>query len=88
VWKNWGSRPGHPSKPGNPGIGSGGGLCAESGSITLRNSTVEFNSASDTGGGLFIAGKANVCLDAFTSVNVINNTAPSHSNIDGSYKLC
>jgi hypothetical protein len=51
---------------------------------------VEYNSASDTGGGLYIVGgnNANVCLDAFTVANVINNTAPNHPGIYGSYKHC
>jgi hypothetical protein len=47
------------------------------------NDTVEYNSASDNGGGLYIVGgnHANVCLDAFTAANVINNTAPNHPDI-------
>jgi hypothetical protein len=81
-----------PGKPGNPGNGSGGALYAAGGTITLLNDTVEFNNASDAGGGLYIVGgnkpNALVCLDAFTVANVINNTAARYSDIFGSYQTC
>jgi len=47
------------------------------------NDTLEFNAA-NIGGGLDIAGKANVSLNPFTVANVINN---SPDNIYGSYTL-
>ena len=73
-------------KPGpQPGNGSGGGLYVAGGTVTLNSDTVEYNTAYDTGGGVYIEGNAKVCLDAFTVANVFNN---SPDNIYGSYTIC
>jgi len=64
--------------------GYGGGLYVAGGTVTLVNDTVESNKAW-YGGGLFIANGATVCIDAFTRANVINNTATTDPNIDGTY---
>jgi hypothetical protein len=39
-------------------------------------------------GGLVIGGQIPTCLDAFTVANVVNNTAASDPNIEGSYTIC
>lgn len=65
--------------------GGGGMYIAQYGALTLTNDTVQFNTAATTGGGMYIASGAVVYLDAFTLDHVINNTAPKHKNIDGSF---
>jgi hypothetical protein len=66
---------------------SGGGLYVADGTVTLSNDTVESNSASSAGGGICIASLATVYIDPFTLAHVINNTAPTDPNIDGTYIL-
>jgi hypothetical protein len=72
---------------GGVGGGLGGGLyvCSAS-TLTLSDDTVQSNTAATAGGGFYIASGAAVYLDAFTRANVINNTAPTDPNIDGSYQ--
>jgi predicted outer membrane repeat protein len=53
--------------------------------VTLSNDTVESNSASSAGGGIYIASLATVYIDPFTLAHVINNTAAIDPNIDGTY---
>ncbi len=75
------------------GSGFGGALYANSGTtVTLCSDTVEFNAASTSGGGIYIAPKTAAYLDSFTVANTINNTDSSGTNgstanIDGSYIL-
>ena len=63
----------------------GGGLDVAGGTVTLSNDTVESNSASSAGGGICIASLATVYIDPFTLAHVINNTASTDPNIDGTY---
>jgi hypothetical protein len=65
----------------------GGGLYVAGGTVTLSNDTVESNSASSAGGGIYIAPLATVSIDPFTRAHVINNTASTDPNIDGTYIL-
>jgi hypothetical protein len=81
------------------GSGFGGGLYLDgAATVTLCSDTVEFNAASAyfggqaEGGGVHIAPKSTVYLDAFTVANTVNNTDGSGTNegtanIDGSYIL-
>jgi hypothetical protein len=88
------------------GAGYGGGLYVANGTVTLRGDTVQSNVAAGGlgkqgngtgyskafGGGVFIASKATLYLDAFTLDNTVNNkdssgTNGSTANIDGSYTL-
>jgi hypothetical protein len=64
---------------------SGGGLYVAGVTVTLSNDTVESNSASSAGGGIYIATAATVSIDPFTLAHVINNTASTDPNIDGTY---
>jgi len=65
----------------------GGGLYVAGGTVTLTNDTVESNVATNYGygGGIYIASGATVYIDAFTLAHVINNTASTDPNIDGTY---
>jgi hypothetical protein len=68
--------------------GEGGGLYLAGGTVTLCSDTVANNTAtggSGLGGGLFIDAGATVYLD--TQTKVVNNTAASSPDIDGSYTL-
>jgi hypothetical protein len=87
------------------GNGLGGGLYVGAGAIvTMCSDTIAFNVASGgaggsgapsgqgEGGGIYIASKTTVYLDAFTVSNALNNTDSSGTNgttanIDGSYVL-
>jgi hypothetical protein len=79
------------------GDGFGGGLYAAAGTVvTLCADAVQSNAASGGtgtkngqgyGGGLFIVNNAIVYLDAVTLANILNNTAGTDPNIDGSYIL-
>jgi hypothetical protein len=81
---------------GSDGNGVGGGLFVTSAStgswtLTLHNDTITSNSAHGnfgSGGGLVIGGQIPACLDAFTVANVLNNTAASDPDIEGSYTIC
>jgi hypothetical protein len=81
---------------GSDGNAFGGGLFVASAStgswtLTLHNDTITGNSAQGSfgsGGGLVIGGQITACLDAFTVANVVNNTAASDPNIEGSYSIC
>jgi len=66
-------------------VGYGGGLYVAGGTVTLVNDTVTANTAVYAGGGIYIASGATVYIDAFTLAHVINNTAPTDPNIDGTY---
>jgi hypothetical protein len=66
---------------------SAGGLYVADGTVTLSNDTVESNSASSAGGGIYIASSATVYIDPFTLAHVINNTASTDPNIDGTFIL-
>jgi hypothetical protein len=70
---------------GGAGSGFGGGLYVDYGTLALTNDTAQSNKGATAGGGMYIASGAVVYLDAFTLDNVINNTAPKHKNIDGSF---
>ncbi|HEV3083819.1 MAG TPA: hypothetical protein VGY66_28820 [Gemmataceae bacterium] len=65
--------------------GWGGGLYVAGGTVTLTNDAVQSDTAATAGGGIYIQSNAVVHLDAFTLANVINNTAPTDPNIDGSF---
>jgi hypothetical protein len=105
VWDGWGWYC-YWYYTGGGGDGYGGGLYAANGTVTLRNDTVQSNVAGGGlgkqgngtgyskafGGGVFIAPKAILYLDAFTLANTVNNkdssgTNGSTANIDGSYAL-
>jgi hypothetical protein len=75
------------SNSANENIAFGGGLYVAGGAVTLSNDTVESNSASTAGGGIYIASLATVFIDPFTLAHVINNTASTDPNIDGTYIL-
>jgi len=64
---------------------SGGGLYIAAGTVTLTNCTVASNTANGYGGGIYIASGATVYIDPFTLAHVINNTAATDPNIDGTY---
>jgi hypothetical protein len=73
----------------------GGGLYVAAGTVTLSDDTVENNVAVGAsvaiGGGLDIASRAEVSIDAFTLINTIGNTSNDPSgigrpdDIDGPY---
>jgi predicted outer membrane repeat protein len=70
--------------------GFGGGLyVGPAAAVSLRNDTVEYNTASYQGGGLFMEAGATVYLDQFTLAHTINNTGNGGlpDNIAGSYTL-
>jgi len=69
---------------GGSASGFGGGVYAAGGTVTLTNDTVESNTAS-FGGGIYIASGATVFIDPFALAHVINNTAATDPNIDGTY---
>jgi hypothetical protein len=66
--------------------GYGGGLYVAAGTVTLTNCTVQSNTAA-YGGGIYIASMAMVSIDPFTVAHVVNNTASTDPNIDGTYIL-
>ena len=66
--------------------GGGGGLYVAAGTVTLTDCTVQSNTAA-YGGGIYIASLATVSIDPFTVAHVINNTAATDPNIDGTYIL-
>jgi hypothetical protein len=86
---------------GNAAYDGGGFFIDDVGTVTLTNDTVQSNTATDLGGGLYIAPPppppspnkgATVYLDTFTVDNTLNNTDSSGlngstANIDGSYTL-
>ncbi len=68
----------------------GGGLYVAVGTVILASDTVESNVASPVssfGGGIYIASAATVCVDSFTLAHLIDNTASTDPNIDGTYIL-
>ncbi len=69
------------------GSSDGAGLYVAGGTVTLTNDTVESNSASSAGGGIYIVSSATVYIDPFTVAHVVNNTASTDPNIDGTYIL-
>ena len=64
--------------------GYGGGLYVAAGTVTLTDCTVQSNTAA-FGGGIDIASLAIVYLDPSTQAHVMNNTASTDPNIDGTY---
>jgi hypothetical protein len=84
---------------GKGGGGIGGGLYVAAGTVTLRSTTADHNTAKGghgqygdgvgQGGGLYFASAASACLDAFTQANVTHNSAStSDPDIFGSYTTC
>ncbi len=61
------------SAPGDDTNGYGGGICCNSGDLTIRNSTIQNNSAKWNGGGIFYDDSTNKCTIENSTIN--NNSA-------------
>ncbi len=57
------------SAPGNETYGYGGGIYCSSGDLTIRNSTIQNNSAKWNGGGVFYGDLSNTCLIENSTIN-------------------